>query len=254
MLLDYDVKGAPTPVTSALAVAGGLFPALLTVAPGLERAARVTRVSTSTGLFNSDTHERFDGSGGEHNYLLVKDGADIDRATQAFHARAWLHGFGWMMLGAVGQMLDRSLIDASVRYPERLCFEGPPEIVPPLAQDTTLRACRVTEGEAIDTSVMIPDLTAIERQQVEDAKAAMRRALEPQAQAIRAAVDNKLAEDIVRREGMPFATALRRVAAWRRGILNPCMELVTDHLGTILVRDILLDPQRYVGVTHVRSL
>jgi hypothetical protein len=249
MLLDSDVKGEPTSVTRALAVAGGVLPALLTVAPGLERAARVTRVSTSTGLFNSDTNERFDGSGGEHNYILVKDGADIDRATQAFHAREWLQGFGWMMLGAVGQMLDHSLIDVSVRYPERLCFEGPPEIIPPLAQDVALRACRVTEGEAIDTRVMIPDLTATERQQVEDAKAAMRRALEPQAQSIRAAVDNKLAEDIVRREGVPFATGVRRVAAWRRGILSPCIELVSDHLGTILVRDILLNRQRYLGVT-----
>ena len=33
MLLDYDAKGAPAPVTSALVVAGGVFPALLTVAP-----------------------------------------------------------------------------------------------------------------------------------------------------------------------------------------------------------------------------
>jgi hypothetical protein len=72
MLGDFDVKGAPTSVISALAVAGGVFPALLTVAPGLERAARVTRASTSTGLFNSDTNERFDGSGGEHNYVLAK--------------------------------------------------------------------------------------------------------------------------------------------------------------------------------------
>jgi len=48
---------------------------------------------------------------------------------------------------------------------------------------------------------------------------------------------------------VPFPTARRRVAAWRHGILSPCIELVTDHLGTILVRDILLDPQRYVGVT-----
>jgi hypothetical protein len=98
MLFDYDVKGAPAPVTRALAVAGGVFPALLTVAPGLKRAARVTRASTSAGLFNSDTNERFDGLGGEHNYILVKDGADIDRATQAFHARAWLHGSaGWCL-------------------------------------------------------------------------------------------------------------------------------------------------------------
>jgi hypothetical protein len=249
MLFDYDVKGAPERIINNIDTAGGVLPSLLQVAPGLERAARVTRASTSTGLYNRDTNERFVGLGGEHHYILVKDGSDIDRATQAFHARAWLHGLGWMMLGKVGQLLDRSLIDASVRYPERLCFEGPPEIIPPLAQDTTLRACRVTEGEAIDTRVMIPDLTAIERQQFEDMKAAIRRELEPHGQAIRASVDNKLAEDIVRREGVPFATGLRRVAAWRRGILSPCIELVTDHLGTILVRDILLDPQRYVGVT-----
>jgi hypothetical protein len=157
--------------------------------------------------------------------------------------------FGWLVLGAVGQVLDRSLIDVSVRYPERLCFEGPPEIVPPLAQDSAFRACRVSEGEAIDTRAMIPDLIASERQQVEDRKAAMRRALERRAQAVRATVDNKLAEDIVRREGIPYATALRRVAAFRRRILNPCIELVTDHLGTILVRDILIDPQRFIGVT-----
>jgi len=181
MLLDTDLKGAPLPVTSALAVAGGVFPALLAVAPGLKRAARVTRASTSAGLFNSTTNERFDGLGGEHHYVLVKDGGDIGRATQVFHARAWLHGLGWTMLGKVGQLLDRSLIDASVRYPERLCFEGPPEVIPPLAQDTALRACQAIEGEPIDTRVMIPDLTNSERQQVEDAKAAMRRALEPQA-------------------------------------------------------------------------
>jgi hypothetical protein len=249
MLFDYDVKGATARIINSINAAGGVFPSLLHVAPGLERAARVTRGSTSTGLFNRDTNEHFTGSGGEHHYLLVKDGSDIDRATQMFHARAWLHGFGWMMLGKVGQFLDRTLIDASVRYPERLCFEGPPEIVPPLAQDTARRACRVTEGEAIDTRVMIPDLTANERRQIEDMKGAIRRALEPQAQAIRAAADNKLAEDIVSREGVPFASARRRVAAWRRGILGPCIELVTDHLGTILVRDILLDAQRYVGVT-----
>jgi hypothetical protein len=249
MLLDFDAKGAPARVTNIIDVAGGVLPSLLLVAPGLQRAARVARASTSAGLFNSDTGDRFPGSGGEHHYMLVRDGSDVDRATRVFHARAWLHGLGWLMLGKAGQVLDRSLVDASVRYPERLCFEGPPEVIPPLAQDTALRRCQAVEGEAIDTRAMIPDLTSSERQQIQDAKAVMRRALEPQAQAIRAAFDNKLAEDIVRREGVPLATALRRVAAWRRGVLTPCIELITDHLGTILVRDVLLDPQRFVGET-----
>jgi hypothetical protein len=228
MLLDYDVKGAPESVVSALTVAGGVFAALLSVAPGLERAARVSRASTSAGLYHKDTNERFSGSGGEHTYILVKDGADIERATQAFHVRAWLHGFGWMMLGAAGQFLNRSLIDASVRYPERLVFEGPPDVAPPLAQDISLRTCHPTEGVAIDTRAMIPDLTTTERQQVADVEDAMRHALLPQQQVLRAAFDNKLAAEIVTREGVPFATALRRVAAYHRGILSPCIQLVTD--------------------------
>jgi hypothetical protein len=47
MLIDSDLKGAPPSIASALAVAGGIFAALLAMVPGLARAARVTRASTS---------------------------------------------------------------------------------------------------------------------------------------------------------------------------------------------------------------
>ena len=39
------------------------------------------------------------------------------------------------MVGAAGQLLERSIVDRMVGGPERLVFEGGPMLVPPLQQD-----------------------------------------------------------------------------------------------------------------------
>ena len=132
--------------------AGGPWNALLTVVPGAGRAARVSRASTSAGLSHRDTGEQFPGSGGSHVYILMQDGADVDRALQALHERCWLHGLGWYLIGAAGQLLERSIVDASVRFPERLVFEGAPDVVPPLAQDPATRKALATDGDSIDSA------------------------------------------------------------------------------------------------------
>ena len=138
----------PDNVASSIEAAGGMWNALLTVAPGLQRAARVSRASTSSGLYCSDTGTQFDGSGGAHHYVLVKDASDIKRFLRDLHDRCWQHGLGWHLIGRAGQLLDRSLVDRMVAYGERLCFEGAPVIEPPLAQDVTKRTPDVFEGEA----------------------------------------------------------------------------------------------------------
>jgi hypothetical protein len=177
--------------------AGGPWPALLKVVPGVARAARVVRASTSAGLYNSETGERFPGSGGSHTYVLVADGADIERALQALHDRCWLHGLGWYLIGAAGQLLERSVVDVSVGGSERLVFEGAPDVIPPLQQDPAARKALPTDGEAIDTRVIIPDLTADEAAQVIAAKAQAKQVLEPEARLIRAAADNRLVDGLV---------------------------------------------------------
>ncbi len=87
------------------------------VAPGLQRAARVSRVSTSAGLFRTDTGEQFSGSGGAHHYVLVNDAGDVERFLRDLHDRCWLHGLGWHIIGGAGQLLDRSLVDRMVQSP-----------------------------------------------------------------------------------------------------------------------------------------
>src|SRR4029077_815637 len=66
-LIDFDTKGMPPNVAASIEAAGGMWNALLTVAPGLERAARVSRASTSSGLLRTDNGERLSGSGGVHH-------------------------------------------------------------------------------------------------------------------------------------------------------------------------------------------
>jgi hypothetical protein len=67
-----------------------------------------------------------------------------------------LHDFGWHTVGAGGQLLERSPVDRMVYAPERLVFEGPPVLIPPLIQDHESRCPRVHDGAAIDTRVVCP--------------------------------------------------------------------------------------------------
>src|SRR4051794_37921189 len=215
----------PPNVETAIEAVGGMWNALLTVAPGLQQAARVSRASTSAGLYRTDTREQFAGSGGAHHYVLVSDAGDIERFLRDLHDRCWLNGLGWHVIGAAGQLLDRSLVDRMVGYGERLCFEGAPVIELPLAQDPAKRIPEAFDGEAIDTGVVVPRLTEYERHRVEEFKAVSAEALGKAAAEIRMRHDRALAEKISTKIGMPLVSALRLVTARHRGVLLPYIEL-----------------------------
>jgi len=248
-LIDFDTKGMPLNVAAGIEAAGGMWNALLTFAPGLQRAARVSRASTSSGLYRSDTGTQFDGSGGAHHYILVRDASDIERFLRDLHDRCWQRGLGWHLIGSAGQLLDRSLVDRMVAYGERLCFEGAPVIESPLAQDVTKRTPDVFEGEAVDTEFVVPRLTEYERERVKEAKVASAEALGRAAAEIRAQHDRTLAERISTKSGLPIISASRLVAARHRGVLLPHLDLDFDHLGMVSVAAVLADPDRFIGET-----
>jgi len=81
-LIDFDRKAMPAAVGARIEALGGLWSALLSVMPPLDNAARVIRRSTSAGLYRRDTGDPLPGSGGEHVYIAVKDGADVERFSQ----------------------------------------------------------------------------------------------------------------------------------------------------------------------------
>jgi hypothetical protein len=248
-LIDFDTKGMPKEVSDRINAAGGMWNALLMVAPELAIAARVSRASTSAGLFRSDTGEPIAGSNGMHHYVLVQDGRDVERFLKDLHDRCWLHGFGWHLIGGAGQLLDRSIVDRMVGYGERLCFEGAPVIAAPLAQDQAKRAPEAIEGNAIDSARAVLRLSEYERHQVKEAKATSAKALGKSADEVRNKRDKELAENISAKTGMPLVTALRLVKARHRGVLFPDVELEFDHLGVVTAGAVLADSDRYDGET-----
>jgi hypothetical protein len=88
-LLDFDRKDMPDAVAEALAARGGFWPALVAAAPALAGAARVRRASTSAGLLDLHTGAPVVGAagGGEHVFLQVRDGADVERFLRDLHER-----------------------------------------------------------------------------------------------------------------------------------------------------------------------
>jgi hypothetical protein len=249
VLIDFDTKGLPAQLTARIEAADGMWNTVLTVAPGLARAARVSRASTSSGLFRGDTGSPVPGSNGAHHYVLLRDGSDAERFLHNLHDRCWLHGLGWHMIGAAGQLLDRSLVDCMVGYGERLCFEGAPRLVPPLAQDPAKRVAEVFEGEAINSWQVAPGLTEYERHRVTEAKAASASALGKAAAEVRTRHDEKLASKISKEFDIPVTTALRLVAARHRGVLLPYVDLDFDHLDIVPVASVLAGPDHFVGET-----
>jgi hypothetical protein len=251
MLLDVDRKGMPQAVADRINAAGGVVPLLTELFPGLMKAARVERASTSAGISNTTTGQAFAGSGGTHIYLLVEDGDDIPRALAALSERLWLNGCGWLNIGSVGQVLVRSIVDASVGSPERLIFEGAPIVEPPLTQDLQARRPTVTLGLAVDTRRAIPSLSEAEQGLLKQIRGAERRRIVAEVIAAREEADLKLSREIADREGIPIEVARRHVAARHEGILMPAMTLVMDDdaLGNVTVADVLKNPEAFIGET-----
>ena len=105
----------------------------------------------------------------------------------------------------------------AIRRRERLCFEGAPQILPPLAQDAAKRVPEPIESEAVDSRRVTPPLTEYDRHRVVEAKTASTNALTKAATEIRVRHDKKLADKVSQRFDIPEMTALRLVQARHRG-------------------------------------
>lgn len=246
-LIDIDVKNMPPEVRDRIKEQGGLLRALTTVLPGLATAWRVMRHSTSACIRRVDTGEVMASSGGLHIYILVHDGADIERFLRTLHDRCWLLGFGWMTVGAVGQLLERSLIDRMVYAPERLVFEGAPVVLAPLIQDQQRRRAKAIEGPPLDTVAACPPLRIAEKAKLEEIRAKERYRLAPKCEQAR----QKQAIRIAKRTGVTIETARRTIERQIEGLLLPDFVLPFDdeEFQGCTVGDVLCDPERFEDAT-----
>jgi hypothetical protein len=184
-------------------------------------------------------------------FVLVQDATDIERFLRVLHARCWLHGFGWMMDGAGGQLLERSLVDRMVYAPERLVFEAAPILDPPLVQDRASRKPTVTEGEALDTVAACTPLTIVEQASIRELRSKEEHRLAPESAKARDDFMLLQSVKIAERTGTSRRQAMRVVESLCQGILLPHVALPFDdpELAGISVADVLADPARFEGAT-----
>src|SRR5712691_8212044 len=241
----------PPAVAAWLKERGGYWAAMVSVLPELASATRVTRRSTSAGIYRTDTGEKRAGSDGLHVYVPVKDGADAVRFLTALHARCWLAGLGWLMVGASGQLLERSIVDRMVGAPERLVFEGAPVLEPPLAQDRESRRPIVTEGDVLDTVATCPPLTIVELAKLRELRAKEAARLAPEAAKSKAEFITRQCQRLSERTGIDQNRARRVVERQCLGILLPDLVLPFDDpdLTGGTVANVLEDPSRFEGAT-----
>jgi hypothetical protein len=252
-LIDFDLKGMPADVAEHVAQSGGLWQSLCAVLPQLAGAARVIRRSTSAGLYRADTGEPLPASGGEHVFVLVCDGSDIERFLRTLHDRCFRHGFGWYLVGAAGQLLERSLVDRVVGSPERLVFEGPPVLDPPLMQDQAARRPVATDGEALDTRTACPPLGLLDQSILRERQAKLAAQLEPARIKVRKVYIAEHVDRLVERSpGMTRERAQRVVERQvDHGILLPSIVLPfdDDDIRGCTVADVLANPIRFAEAT-----
>jgi hypothetical protein len=220
---------------------------LCEVVPALKNVAHVVRASTSSGIKNTVTGETFAGSGGFHIYVPVLDASDISRFLSDLHDRLWLAGFGWGIVSAAGSFLERALIDKSVGSPERLAFEGPAILDPPLEQ--ARRDAVVHDGGILDTKRACLPLTDSERDEVLKLKAAEEARLLPERTAARAKWIESHVEKQVKR-GIPEAEARAQATHWADSRdLTGDFPLPFDDpaIAGTTVAQVLATPEKYIG-------
>ena len=251
VLLDFDTKGMPTTVADRLNALGGFVAAIASMIPEVSRAARLLRASTSAGLYREDTREAFAGSRGLHVYLGAADVSDSERFLKTLHARCWLNGLGWFMVGVAGQLLERSVVDRMVGTPERLVFEGPPVLVPPLLQDQGAREPRINEGGWLDTAAVCPPLSAVEKSRLEECHAKAAHDLDREVDSARSRFLDEQTRAIAQRCGIATIRARHIANRQSRGILLPAITLPFDDpaLAGKTVADVLANPEAYEGET-----
>ena len=183
---DIDIGQFPADLKSRVQECGGVLATLQTRIPGFDGAARVARPSSSSGIRNRRTGEET-GLRGLHVYVLIKDGADAQRAIGVLHRRLVLAGFGYPFVTKAGLVQVRSIVDTVASgVPYRLWYEADAILSHPDLEHTARgRRIFAREGAALDTTAALPDLSDGELNAFRRAEAELREGVRSEALAIR---------------------------------------------------------------------
>lgn len=247
MMADYD-PGKTLEALSRVDLLACLHAAL----PALADVTALWWPSSSSHIVNTETGDDLTGLRGQRLYWLAMDARDIERAGRALQVYLWAAGHGWVDVGAAGQRLKRTLLDASVWQSNRLDFAAGAECIPPLVQQ---RGEPIPVGGAVamlDTQAVIPDPDPVTLAAAEKNKMAAMLAAKPEADRVQADyIDTRAremagsdtSEDTLKQSRETVARALRHTVL--AGDFPITMVTDNGSQQDLTVGDVLDNPNRY---------
>ena len=242
LVIDYD----PPKDNSLVLGREELIDVLSLVIPNFKSIAFVWWASSSSYIFNTDTGEELSSLKGQRFYIPVFDGKDIPRAGKVIFDRLFLSGKGRYEISRSGQILERSVIDASVWQPNKLDFAGGAYCLPPLKQNRGEPF--VNDGSFLDTKLLILDLSSEEAKKLNGIKLQEKKKVIPEQSLIKQSyIKDRLNQLRLKNENTPEYLGAVITRALENQELMGDFLVTLDDLQEVLVSELLNNPQKYHG-------
>jgi hypothetical protein len=244
-MLDFDPAGAPPTLVTAIASPDRTRDLLIAAVPELAAAPMLWRPSSSSYLYRGRTE--LHGLRGQRIYIAVARASDIPLLGQLLYERLWALGYGYVVVSASGQLLDRTLLDASVWQPERLDFAAGPTCVPPLERRVPRPRLWHADAPFFDPR-LAAGLTPLEQRAIESKRKAARAAQLGAARERRAAWAKARGAEIAQRMAMdPEAAVALAFEAVEQRTLRSDFLLTSEDGQVVAVRELLAHPETWHG-------
>ena len=244
VVIDYDPakdadRWAPSELVATIAE----------ILPGFEDVARVVTHSTSSCISDEHGEEITGPSAGYHIYFMMPSGTDVKRFVEIFKVRAWIAGYGHVMLSKSGSKLVRNrLFDEFVFSPERLIFETGAVIPEGWTQNRPEPI--YTPGKVFDPATL-PDLSNEEMKRYDTLVDKAKRAIAGAADETRKKYVDVKAKDLhARKPDVSLAICRTTIEkACTNGDLYGDFEIHLDSGEVVTVAGILRNPGKYDRAT-----
>ena len=234
--LDHDPATGQAPLTSAEADA--IF---REVWPEWGDCDRLWRPSASSAIIPPEGIPAAKG-GGLHGFALVRDARLIPAIGEELIKRLWLADYGYIMVGEAGQLLVRTIFDASVWQPERLFFEAQPILRDGIKQGKLETAIFRGEHRFFDPA----GIGAADDEQFKKMVAAAKNKIKPQAEPKRKIYKEKQKKAAKKRGLEVSPETLDR--ALDHQILGHDFPIRLADGSSITIGEMLADPERWDGI------
>ena len=244
-MLDFDPAGAPSSLLTAIASPDQTRELLIRAVPELAAAPMLWRPSSSSYLYRGRTE--LHGLRGQRIYIAVARASDIPLLGQLLYERLWALGYGYVVVSASGQLLDRTLLDASVWQPERLDFAAGPTCVPPLERRVPRHKLWHADAPFFDPR-LAAGLTPLEQRAIESKRKAARAAQLGAARERRASWAEARGVEIAKRTDIdPEAAVALAFEAVEQRMLRSDFVLTSEDGEPVAVRELLAHPEVWHG-------